>query len=602
MTEWVPPQYLAEPVSDGQHVFGSIDLDPDGKNWILKAEPGVVEIAKRLFPGSSGCGPGVARFPATKRSAGDLNWLMLRFPLRVDSASRDAWDKSRRDAIEHARIRIRVNSERPRHPTPEGFRGKLLGFQEEGLAYLLNNERCLLADEMGTGKTPTTLAWLHACRRFPALIIAPPHLLTQWGDEIARFLPGVPVAFLRGRTPRPLPIAPIYLTHYLLLEAWREKLLDAHIPVVVFDEIQDLRHTGTKKYSAASLLAAEAEHVVGLSGTPVYNHGGEIWNVLNILEYHCLGDWDAFSREWCEGYGSDIVSHPDVLGDYLRREGLMLRRTKAQVLAELPAKRRVVQHIDSDRGTFSDMMGIAIRLALAVDAERDPFKRGRLVRQAINETRRATGVSKAPFVAAFVRSLLEAGEKVLLFAYHHDVWDVYGKALHAYAPARITGMESSHQKQEAIEAFMGTGLSSWTRTNLCMISLRAASGLNLQRASCVVFGELDWSPAVHSQAEDRAHRIGQRDSLLCYYLTSDQGTDEEMLEALGLKVSQFLGIMGDRAETEEDRAISQTVASEHLKRVIEKLKTRASGPAPILDYTPVMELAASKGPQLEEFE
>lgn len=116
-----------------------------------------------------------------------------------------------------------------------------------------------------------------------------------------------------------------------------------------------------------------------------------------------------------------------------------------------------------------------------------------------------------------MRALLENGERVLLFAHHHAVMDIYRQELHAFSPAFITGRESGAQKEEAAARFMQG------RTNLCCVSLRAASGLNLQRASCVVFGELDWSPAVHSQAEDRAHRIGQRDSLLCYYLVSPQG-------------------------------------------------------------------------------
>lgn len=575
MTSWKPPQYLAVPETEGRHLFGSLSYDDDEKAWIIDGEPAVAELAKRLFPGSMGLGAGKARFPATKRAAGDLNWLMLRFPLSIGADSCEAWEKARLDAIRHAEVRVRVNLDRPHLPASEGFSGKLLPFQEEGLAYLLNNERCLLADEMGTGKTPTALAWIHARGASPALIVAPPHLLSQWGREISRFLPGVPFSVLRGRKPRPVATAPIYLTHYLLLEAWREELLRMAPPVVVFDEVQDLRHNGTKKYSAASLISEKAEHVAGLSGTPIYNRGGEIWNVLNILEYHCLGDWEAFTREWCEGYRSDVVSHPDVLGDYLRREGLMLRRTKADVLADLPPKRRVVQHIDSDQGKFSSLMGTAVQLALQVGSVKDPFQRGRMVREAVNQTRRATGVAKAPFVAAFVRSLLEAGEKVLLFAYHHDVWGAYGEALEEFRPSRITGMETQAQKDAAVASFMGSGRRS--ETDLCMVSLRAASGLNLQRATCVVFGELDWSPAVHSQAEDRAHRIGQKDSLLCYYLTCDEGTDEEMLEALGLKVSQFLGIMGDRSETEEDRALAQTVATEHLNRVIAKLRARSTG-------------------------
>ncbi len=107
------------------------------------------------------------------------------------------------------------------------------------------------------------------------------------------------------------------------------------------------------------------------------------------------------------------------------------------------------------------------------------------------------------------------------------------------------------------------------RTNLCCISLRAASGLNLQRATCVVFGELDWSPAVHSQAEDRAHRMGQKDSLLCYYLVSPEGSDADIQEALGLKVSQFLGLMGEKSPGDEVR-LSSSYARMHVEKLMQR--------------------------------
>ena len=109
------------------------------------------------------------------------------------------------------------------------------------------------------------------------------------------------------------------------------------------------------------------------------------------------------------------------------------------------------------------------------------------------------------------------------------------------------------------------------KTDLCVISLRAASGLNLQRATCVVFGELDWSPAVHSQAEDRAHRIGQKDSLLCYYLVSPRGSDQDMQEALGLKVSQFQLLMGDSAETQARSQAGANYARQHVEKLVLKM-------------------------------
>ena len=114
------------------------------------------------------------------------------------------------------------------------------------------------------------------------------------------------------------------------------------------------------------------------------------------------------------------------------------------------------------------------------------------------------------------------------------------------------------------------------------MSLRSASGLNLQRASCVVFGELDWSPAVHSQAEDRAHRIGQSDSLVCYYLVSPRGSDSDMQDALGLKVSQFIALMGDEQTDRAQDVLMQSEARDRIRRLVERLRGEyASAPPDI---------------------
>lgn len=198
------------------------------------------------------------------------------------------------------------------------------------------------------------------------------------------------------------------------------------------------------------------------------------------------------------------------------------------------------------------------------------FEKGRLAREAIDQSRKAIGIAKAPWVAEFVKMLLEAGEKVLLFAYHHDVWDIYREELREYHPVFITGHETAVQKDQSIEAFKNN------RTSLCCVSLRAAAGIDgLQSANCVVFGELDWSPAIHSQAEDRIQRIGvdtERDSILCYYLVAEEGTDETIQEFLGLKVSQFTGIMGDASETEEDKILAQKAAKDHMNSILQRLR------------------------------
>ena len=562
------PGYLQDAPQTG-HLYGTLSYNRRSKCWTIKGEPCVTEMAARLFPGSERR-RGEARFTANRRIIGDVNWLMMRYPLEIAPRDRELWKNALAQAREH--VLLRMNAEKlPRRSTPpEGtFEGELREFQKEGLSFLLANPRTLLADEMGLGKTVQALACLAAAKEFPALIVVPPHLLRNWQTEITRFLrlEGKParVCVLTGLKPYQPPEADVYIIHYLLLRGWKQALPQMGFKAVVFDEIQELRHGGTEKYSAASLLAEECERVIGRSGTPIYNKGSEIWNVVNILDYHCLGDWESFTRAWCDGYGNHLVRNPALLGEHLRREGLILRRTKEEVLAELPPKRRLVQEIDSDDKVYRELMRpVMDQLGSLLALHPDARERALLEEQVGRGERQATGVAKAPFVAAFVRALEDSGEKVLLFAHHHAVRDIYRQELAAYRPVFITGRESTTQKEEAVARFMEG------KTNLCVISLRAASGLNLQRASCVVFGELDWSPAVHSQAEDRAHRMGQKDSILCYYLVAPQGSDRDMQDALGLKVSQFVALMGDQTPELSSVQDAQKAAKAHIEAMLKQ--------------------------------
>ncbi|MBR6753840.1 MAG: DEAD/DEAH box helicase [Clostridia bacterium] len=557
---------------DGRKTYGTLSYNARRKCWVIKGDPGVTELAKRLFPGSDGGRRGEARFTAHKRIVGDVNWLMIRYPLEIAEKDKTRWN----DALSSARNYYK-NLEKARRAapaaqlTPAKFNGTLRPFQLSGLSWLKLTERALLADEMGLGKTVQALACAAEEGIFPILIVPPAHLTRNWLAETLRFLriegrePKVHV--IKGLTPYSLPDADVYILHYLLLRGWKEALPPMHFHTVIFDEVQELRRAGSEKYSAASLLSESCERVMGLSGTPIYNYGGEIWNVVNVIDYHFLGDWESFSREWCMGYGNRIVQKPQLLGEYLRKEGLMLRRTKEEVLPELPEKRRLVQQIDADDSVYQHLMApIWEKLyRWQKDQQLTASQRALLEDQISQEARQATGLAKAPYVCQFVKALLASGEKVLLFAHHHGVMDIYKKELKMERPVFITGRETAAQKEAAVDKFM------LGKTDLCCISLRAASGLNLQRATCVVFGELDWSPAVHSQAEDRAHRIGQKDSLLCYYLVSPRGSDADMQEALGLKVSQFVQLMGQQPQGEDREAAGANFARQHVEKLIRQL-------------------------------
>ncbi len=441
--ELLPP-YLRD-AGPALRTWGELSYSARQKAWVIRGDPAVCQLAKRLFPGCGGRGRGTARFPAGRRATGDLHWLMLRYPLQIKASDISRWSAalaaSRAWAVarERAQMRPSVIEERP-----GAFLGKLMEFQKSGAGFLKDNPRSLLADEMGLGKTVQALAYLADRGEYPALIVVPPHLVTNWNAEIRRFLRvdgREPVIHaIKGLSPYELPKADIYLIHYLLLRGWKTALPGNSFSCVLFDEIQELRHAGTEKYSAASLLSDSCETVYGLSGTPIYNRGGEIWNVINILDFHALGDYESFTREWCSGYGNDLVTKPEVLGEHLRREGLILRRTKEQVLGELPPKRRLVQTIDFDDAVYAQLMRSAESLVDELRGELTNFDRARIEDMLSQRERQATGIAKAPtrFLSAGIADALATWfEAESCLATRHTNFTGYTGTRTAYAIARL---------------------------------------------------------------------------------------------------------------------------------------------------------------------
>ncbi|MDO5377926.1 MAG: ATP-dependent helicase, partial [Clostridia bacterium] len=144
------PGYLRDAPA-GAHCYGTLSYNRKSKCWTIKGEPCVIELASRLFPGSARR-RGEVRFTANRRIVGDVNWLMLRYPLSVAERDRALWGRSLEAAREHARAREQALRMPRRASPPEGsFEGELREFQREGLAFLLANPRTLLADEMGLG-------------------------------------------------------------------------------------------------------------------------------------------------------------------------------------------------------------------------------------------------------------------------------------------------------------------------------------------------------------------------------------------------------------------------------------------------------------------
>lgn len=267
------------------HYYGVLKYDVHDDNWIIEGEPVVCQYAKRIFPGSSGRGSGRAKFKNNKRNVEDLKWLMSRFPLKIENL--DQWETSYLKALEHVEKKLDILKRPLKEDSGSWFKGDLKEFQKEGLSFLMNYAPCLLADEMGLGKTIEALAWVSKLsKKDKGIFVLPKNIINQWKENILKFteVEEDKIHIVSGLTPYEIDEdIEIVLIHYGLLRGWKKELPLYHFDYLVFDEIQELRHKGTEKYSAASLLAESVEKRIGMSGTPIYNTGGEIWNSATCL-------------------------------------------------------------------------------------------------------------------------------------------------------------------------------------------------------------------------------------------------------------------------------------------------------------------------------
>lgn len=577
---WLNVPDPVNPIATLYYVNAEFNDDGSGgPRWKIEGSPLVVVAVMKGLSGVVSRQRDRCSFPATQANFEDLLLVMQRYQVRVDDGSKGAFAKG----LEYLTAIHRARAGLDDGHLPAGlFKGEYLPFQREGVTFMRAQRRALNADDMGLGKTIQAFGFLDEINEWPAVVVCQSHVLRHWERKIGEFMNMKPAdgglldragktwITLRGtKAKRRTPEADLYVVHYLCLHGWVGFLRARGIRTVVFDEVQEARHIGTRKSDAIIGLSRFARNVAGLSGTPIYNRGIEIFNVMNMIGRGCLGLKTEFVRTWCSQVSAEVVDDPAALGQYLQDRGYMIRRRKEDVLTELPAKRRVIEAIDGDNEQFAELVREAAALARDARDINDPFDRGRMEAEAIARARRATGIAKAPAVVAFVRGLLEAGEPTLVFCHHHAVHDALLEALDEFKPASISGRESTGGKDISQKRFENG------ETNLCLIALRAATGLDglQKRARIVVFAELDWSPAVHKQAEDRAHRMGQHDSVLVYFLVTDLGTDPDMMAALALKESQFTGLMNDREETEEDREVARAATKNHMKNVLDMLRS-----------------------------
>jgi len=432
-------------------------------------------------------------------------------------------------------------------------------------------KRMLLADKMGLGKTASGISTLQEPDARPALIVVPPTLCSQWEREVKRFLPGVTTHVIRGFKNYDLPITDVLITSYNRLAPWQDVLIekDRKFKTIIFDEVQELRHTGTGKRETSKHIAQAAPNVLGMSGTPIYNNGDEVWSVMDVIKPDALGSADDFKSEWCDWSGR--VREPMVLNNFMKKQGMILRRTPEEVGMQFGEASKHVYTIDADIKKLEEVQNVAKLLALSV-LSGNIGEDSEASREFDWKLRHATGVAKARPVAEFVKMMLEEKQKIVLVGWHRDVYDIWAKEFASIKTVMYTGSETTKEKDQAVKDFIEGD------ARIFIISLRSGAGLDgLQRVcDTVVFGELDWSPHVMDQVLARVDRDGQTKHVQGYYLTIPDGADPFMIQVLGAKRSQHDGVIeGKQADgmlvTAAPKDRVREMAAAYLKSIGEEV-------------------------------
>ena len=433
-----------------------------------------------------------------------------------------------------------------------GLGGELKPFQRAGVAYVLEQRHAFLADEQGLGKTIEALAAIEADGAYPAVVVCPASLKLNWLRELERWLPHRSAQALSGQGGRDAPCgADVTVINYDIL-ATRACELEARKPrALVIDESHYCKNAHAKRTQAVTRMAGCVDRdglVLALTGTPVVNRPAELIPQLRILGR--LGDFGSGAQfgERFQGPDAHMRLH------WHLRARCMVRRLKADVLPQLPAKTRAVVPIELDnepeyrlaerdvvawlQSQPLDLRELDAKVAAALRAER-------LVR--LNALKLLAARGKLRAALTWIHDFRASGEPLVVFARHREIQ----AALLAQFPSalHILGTDSATERDRALQAFQG-GVDACGGLIVCSIEV-AGQGLTLTRSSNVAFLELDWTPAKHDQAEDRCHRIGQQDSVNAYYLLAAHTVDESIATLLERKRAVIGAVTDGREEDEE---------------------------------------------------
>jgi SWI/SNF-related matrix-associated actin-dependent regulator 1 of chromatin subfamily A len=452
----------------------------------------------------------------------------------------------------------------------ERLGGELRPFQRAGVAYALQSRRLFLADEQGLGKTVQALAALEEDGAFPAVVICPASLKLNWEREAEHWLPHRSVHVVMGGG-KAIPKAEITILNYEIVHAHRERLAISRPKALILDESHYVKNPTAKRTRAVRKLAEnlpEGAFKLALTGTPVMNHPDELIAQLRILgRLEEFGSGARFKRRF-QGAGAEERIHW-----HLRRT-CFVRRLKKDVLPQLPEKRQVVVPVALDnerdyRLAEKDVVAWLQEQPLELgelEAKKAAMLRAERLAQ-LNVLRRVAARGKLGAALAWIDDFLESEEPLVVFAGHREVQEAlvqrFPEAVH------VVGDDSVPAREAAVRAFQEPD-----GPQLMVCSTRVGGqGITLTRASNVAFLDLEWSPAMHDQAEDRTHRIGQRDAVTAWYLLAAETIDEDMASVLARKRG-IVGAVTD-GRRDESEAVVQSVVKALRGKPLRRLRAVA---------------------------
>lgn len=451
--------------------------------------------------------------------------------------------------LEDLGARLRDFGEIERVPVPPGLRAELRDYQREGyqwMQFLLSHGlHGILADDMGLGKTLQTLAHLLAevasgrNAGKPSLVIAPTSVVMGWQREAAKFAPDLRVLVLQGADRkarfRRIPKHDLVLTSYALLHRDLDALLEHEFHLLVLDEAQHVKNPEAQVRRAVAAL--RADHRLCLSGTPVENHLGELWSLMDFLMPGWLGPLETFRATYqtpIEKNGNEARR-----AALARRVGpLILRRTKHDVAKELPPKTEILHEIEMGEAqkdlyeTVRSTMDKQVRQALAIRGQQaqivflDALLKLRQIcchPRLLGEEHAAGGSAKFDHLVDLLETFREEGHRVLLFSQFTTMLALIEAHLVAEGVSYLKLTGATKDRQGLVERFQGG------EGEVFLISLKAGgTGLTLTGADTVIHYDPWWNPAAENQATDRAYRIGQDKPVFVHKLICRQTVEERI--------------------------------------------------------------------------